>query len=87
MKDVQCCELFGGIAPKNQAFSFSLIIYEQRSTLPILLSPGAYRRLQTFLQKLYNESSFIYAKHSFSNHSSTDELDMKTGNLCEYYLM
>ena len=25
MKDVQCCELFGGIALKNHAFSFSII--------------------------------------------------------------
>ena len=24
MKDVQCYELFGGIAPKNHAFSFNL---------------------------------------------------------------
>ena len=25
MRDVQCYELFGGIAPKNNAFSFSVI--------------------------------------------------------------
>ena len=34
MKDVQCYELFGGIAPKNHAFSFSfhLISWETKIT-------------------------------------------------------
>ena len=29
MKDVQCYELFGGIALKNHAFSFSFVLFPQ----------------------------------------------------------
>ena len=36
MKDVQCYELFGGIALKNHAFSFFFIfISSKESTLPL----------------------------------------------------
>ena len=36
MKDVQCYELFGGIALKNHAFSFSFIALSKSLTSPLI---------------------------------------------------
>ena len=72
MKDVQCYEIFGGIAHKNHAFSFSLDSFlEKNNSNSLFLMPNA-------------EEEILNVVLNMSNKTSTDcyNINMETEKKC-----
>ena len=85
MKDVQCYELFGGIALKNRAFSFFFNVLGYYSVPAISVSGGLLRSVpHPFLIMCKMPLSIIIDSHFDTYISYADDLQLHILSLTKY---